>query len=134
MAELSDDDLQRLRRQLDERESALHSEVQFVESEEDASTGGDTYPSTTPRDRGEEGEERLRSGVRHVERQRDRQELREIEDARERMAKGEYGACIDCGIDIPLARLEAQPTAQRCLPCQEAYERSHPVELRLPTP
>ena len=53
------------------------------------------------------------------------QEFRDIEAAIARMEAGKYEICRDCGEDIPLARLTAQPTAQRCEPCQEEYERTH---------
>jgi DnaK suppressor protein len=57
---------------------------------------------------------------------RDVDELRDIDDALARMDDGTYGVCIACGEDIPLARLQATPTAKRCLRDQEIYERSHP--------
>jgi DnaK suppressor protein len=53
---------------------------------------------------------------------RDLSELTAVEQALARLAKGEYGECIDCGIDIPLARLAAYPAAKRCVSCQEAAE------------
>lgn len=31
--------------------------------------------------------------------------------------------CIDCGIDIPEIRQKAIPGVQRCVDCQEDYER-----------
>src|SRR6478752_10437661 len=34
-------------------------------------------------------------------------ELRDIEAARGRLAKGLYGTCVDCGLAIPYARLQA---------------------------
>ncbi|WP_343661962.1 TraR/DksA family transcriptional regulator, partial [Ralstonia sp.] len=43
--------------------------------------------------------------------------------ARERMEQHSYGICVDCGEAIPFLRLQAQPTAMRCLPCQTARER-----------
>lgn len=57
--------------------------------------------------------------------QRDIQELRDIETAEARIADGSYGSCIDCGLDIEYARLAVAPTATRCLPCQERYERTY---------
>lgn len=33
------------------------------------------------------------------------------------------GYCVDCGGAIPLARLLAMPTAQRCVACQRAQDR-----------
>jgi RNA polymerase-binding protein DksA len=48
--------------------------------------------------------------------------LAEVETALARLAEGTYGECIDCGIDIPYARLVAYPAAKRCVTCQEAAE------------
>ena len=36
--------------------------------------------------------------------------------------EGCYGICLDCGEEIPPARLAAKLTARRCLACQEDYE------------
>jgi RNA polymerase-binding transcription factor DksA len=52
-------------------------------------------------------------------------ELRDIDAALIRMRTGAYGECIDCGDEVALERLRAWPTAKRCHPCQERYERSH---------
>ena len=52
-------------------------------------------------------------------------EVRDIEAAIRRLNVGAYGVCIDCDDDVDLARLRAFPTAKRCLPCQENYERNH---------
>ena len=56
---------------------------------------------------------------------RDVRELRDLEAARSRIARDEYGVCIDCGPEIAVQRLLAQPTATRCLTCQAFYERTH---------
>ncbi len=53
---------------------------------------------------------------------RESRELQEIEAALARIGDGSYGTCSDCGGDISLARLEANPAARRCLPCQEKHE------------
>lgn len=58
--------------------------------------------------------------------ERDVKELREFEAARSRLASDEYGVCIDCGQDIGFERLIVQPSAARCLFCQEMFERMHP--------
>jgi RNA polymerase-binding transcription factor DksA len=52
-------------------------------------------------------------------------EIRDIEAAMRRLHVGAYGVCIECDDEIELARLRAFPTAKRCLPCQENYERNH---------
>lgn len=49
-------------------------------------------------------------------------QLRDIDAAFSRIKKGEYGVCVDCGADLPLARLQAYPTAKRCLECQGRHE------------
>ena len=49
---------------------------------------------------------------------RESQELQDIEAALARIGDGSYGVCIDCGGGIGRARLKADPTAKRCLPCE----------------
>jgi len=53
------------------------------------------------------------------------QEIRDIDAALLRIANKTYGTCIDCEQPISLPRLQAYPTAKRCLRCQEVYERTH---------
>ena len=51
-------------------------------------------------------------------------ELAAIDQALKRIQSGQYGLCIDCGVDIPTARLHASPTALRCVDCQEKAEQA----------
>jgi DnaK suppressor protein len=51
-------------------------------------------------------------------------EIRDIEAALLRIGRDEFGICIDCEQPIPLARLEANPTAERCIACQTDFERA----------
>lgn len=44
-------------------------------------------------------------------------ELEKIDAALERMEKGTYGVCSNCGKEIPLERLQAYPQADTCLDC-----------------
>ena len=53
---------------------------------------------------------------------RDLAVLAEIEGALGRLADGTYGECVDCGTDIPYARLAAYPAAIRCVACQSRLE------------
>lgn len=46
-----------------------------------------------------------------------RAEAAEVRAALGRIASGTYGTCANCGTVIPRARLEAQPTATRCIAC-----------------
>jgi RNA polymerase-binding protein DksA len=58
---------------------------------------------------------------------RDADELHRIDDAMQRLLDGRYGQCEDCDVKIPMARLLAEPTATRCIQCQERYEQTHAV-------
>ncbi len=51
------------------------------------------------------------------------QDVRDIIGARQRIAAGNYGECIDCGADIAYERLLAYPTAKRCIDCQREHEK-----------
>ena len=53
---------------------------------------------------------------------RDAGELRDVEAALLRLRDGTYGECVDCGTNIPFARLQANPSASRCIACQERVE------------
>lgn len=55
---------------------------------------------------------------------RDAGELREVETAFVRIEDGTYGECVECGAHIPYARLHANPSAARCIACQERLEAS----------
>jgi len=55
---------------------------------------------------------------------RDLDEFRALEAASERMQKGAYGVCADCGSDIGFERLKASPTAVRCIDCQTRHEKT----------
>ncbi len=49
-------------------------------------------------------------------------ERREVDAAIERRSAGAYGICVDCGVSIPSARLQARPTATRCVVCAARVE------------
>lgn len=54
--------------------------------------------------------------------ERDRRLIGEIHEALTRVREGEYGVCQECGEDIGLARLRAQPTAALCVHCKALFE------------
>lgn len=55
-------------------------------------------------------------------------EVRAIEATLKLLAAGDYGVCVDCGADIPLERLQACPTAARCISCQSIHELTYAHE------
>jgi RNA polymerase-binding transcription factor DksA len=50
------------------------------------------------------------------------EEERRVNEARAALAAGRYGICVDCGKEIPAARLEAIPETVRCVEDQRIYE------------
>ena len=74
-------------------------------------------------DAGDESVADLLSDVAQAEVARDIAEVRDINAAQARIANGSYSVCIDCGAVIGYKRLQAYPTAKRCLHCQEQREK-----------
>ena len=62
---------------------------------------------------------------------REKNLLKKIELALNKIDSGEYGVCEGCGEDIAIPRLEARPVAQFCIDCkteQEQNERRYSEE------
>jgi len=55
-------------------------------------------------------------------RDRERKLLKKIEQALDKIDKGDYGYCEDCGAEIGIRRLEARPTAVKCIDCKTFEE------------
>jgi len=55
-------------------------------------------------------------------RDRERKLIRKIEQVMDRIANHDYGYCEDCGAEIGLRRLEARPTATKCIDCKTFEE------------
>jgi RNA polymerase-binding transcription factor DksA len=47
-----------------------------------------------------------------------------LAEALQRLQRGKYGTCEECGEAIEPARLRATPEATTCIPCQDRLERS----------
>lgn len=61
-------------------------------------------------------------------RDRERKLLKKIDEALHRIKTGDYGYCEACGVEIGLRRLEARPTATKCIDCKtldEIREKQH---------
>jgi RNA polymerase-binding protein DksA len=84
-------------------------------------------------DAGDESVANLFADLDAAEIDRDVREVPEIEAALGRMTQGNYGLCLDCGIEIPAQRLLAEPAAARCILCAERFEqrRAHAHISRL---
>jgi len=54
---------------------------------------------------------------------REREKLKNIDEALLRIEEGEYGICEECGCEIPLGRLKVMPFAHYCVRCKEDIEK-----------
>jgi|SRR3989338_774463 len=55
-------------------------------------------------------------------RDRERRLIKKIEQSLDLINAGEYGFCEDCGAEIGIRRLEARPTAVKCIDCKTFQE------------
>jgi DnaK suppressor protein len=49
--------------------------------------------------------------------------LNKIEKSLEKIERGDYGECENCGEEIGVGRLEARPVAEFCIDCKDEQER-----------
>ena len=56
-------------------------------------------------------------------------QLRQVEEALDRLELGEYGRCLACEAPIAPKRLQAVPWAKYCLTCQEKFSAPLTPEL-----
>jgi len=75
------------------------------------------------RDLGDHVEHHTRREMGFLTRQRLLARLQRVQAALERIARGVYGVCIECGELIAPKRLRAIPEAETCVACQERMER-----------
>ena len=54
---------------------------------------------------------------------REKQKLKQIDDALDRIEEKTYGFCEECGVKIPRPRLKVLPFAKYYVECKEAIER-----------
>jgi DnaK suppressor protein len=118
--ELSDSQLGLLASKLRDQQSELRVEVREERAESDSER--DRRGSREVQDRGDEAntdqwrETNAAMIVRHVD------EISGIQAALSRMESGTYGLCVHCGEQIGFQRLQAYPSANRCLSCQSKVE------------
>lgn len=122
MANLTHDQIQRVRETLEQRAAQLRQELADHSEMHDRTDAGPGVADTK-----DLANSRAVDEVGAAEVERDRDELRQIEAAFQRLAQGHYGECADCGAVIEAGRLQAQPAATRCMACQQQREHTpHP--------
>ena len=128
---LTPEQLAKLRTMIDDRYETLSAEIHQDAARSRDETQGELAGPVT--DSGDKATADLISDLSSAELDRDLGELRQLEAAREKLAGGSYGICVDCGNEIDFERLFVQPAALRCLDCQRVHERTytHPPEPKL---
>jgi RNA polymerase-binding transcription factor DksA len=121
---LTADDLRHCHELLVQRRVALRAAlIETLQSAEAASAGARAIEVHDSKD---DAFADLLKGLRDTEAMQVRDELSAIQSALRRIAEGNYGTCSDCDREIGRQRLLVQPSAQRCLPCQERAESRPP--------
>ena len=104
--------LRQRQRQLDDRLAAHHGGLSRVEhAREVLLQDGDDAPQR-------EGEREVDMALSDLE----TQQVGAVSQALLRLQEGRYGACADCGAQIPFDRLQAEPWALRCVACEAQRE------------
>jgi len=62
-------------------------------------------------------------------RDRERKLVRKIDESLHAIELGDYGFCEACGAEIGIRRLEARPTATKCIDCKTLDERREKQNL-----
>jgi DnaK suppressor protein len=120
---LSAEELSRFREQLGDRERQLLDELRSG-TERAESESFARVASEVP-DPGDASVADAATDELSAERQRDYEELGEVQDALTRIEEGSYGICLRCGEPIEPQRLLAVPTAKYDLRHQEEIERQN---------
>jgi RNA polymerase-binding protein DksA len=120
---LTPEQTQELHATVERRRAALRTEIDH-DLDKVRSDRLEDLAGASP-DAGDESVASLISDLDQADTSRDLSELRGLDVARERIADGSYGTCIECGGDIGFERLRANPAAERCIRCQTQYERTH---------
>ena len=120
---LTEQQAKELSRMVEARRHALLAELR----EDAARTREQSYSEHAgpAPDSGDESVATLIADLEQADVTRDLDEFRALEAARDRLAQGAYGVCIDCGNDIGFERLKASPSAVRCIRCQERHEKTY---------
>jgi DnaK suppressor protein len=116
---LTREELEQFETMLLERRRLLLNDFQALEAEE-AQAGGSESPLSTHL--ADVGSDRASSDVNLGCQASTSSEIRDIDEALERIRDGTFGLCETCDQGIAKARLEAIPYARLCLPCKTEEE------------
>jgi DnaK suppressor protein len=97
-----------LRKKMENRRTELHDRLERIKKD-----------LAKPRDKDweEQAQERENDDVLNQLKVDIDNELRDINKALDRMKNHQYGICVSCAADIPMARLEIKPEVGLCVKC-----------------
>jgi RNA polymerase-binding transcription factor len=127
MPQLTKDELQKIEKKLRGRQGVLLDEVHAEIAQRD----DQNLVGLLGQDPGDSGDLSMADALADLNiAQVDRQirELRDIEAAFGRIRAGNFGSCTDCGDYIGFERLWANPSARRCMICQQRTEQAFAPE------
>ena len=118
--DLSDSQMALLEGQLREQQEGLRAEVQEERAKSDNER--DRRSAREVQDRGDEAntDQWREANAAMIDHHVD--EISGIQAALSRVQSGTYGLCVDCGEAIGFQRLQAYPSANRCVQCQSKAE------------
>ena len=118
--ELSESQLALLENKLREQQADLRAEVREERAESDNER--DRRSAREVQDRGDKAntDQWREANAAMIDHHVD--EISGIQAALSRVDSGTYGLCVDCGESIGFQRLQAYPSANRCLECQSKAE------------
>jgi len=116
-----------LKKQLDERKSAIVEQLGNVGHQEKSEPGAEINFNADFPDYGDSVEDNAVEVVDYaknlsVERELEK-ELRDIEKSIQKMEDGTYGTCSHCGEQIGIERLKIRPESGSCVSCKNAITR-----------
>lgn len=120
MAGLSQQEIARFQNLLGQRREALIDEIHTAL----VKSGDESFIELAGRvhDAAEESVAELLMAMNITSSKRETGELADVEAALTRIRNGVFGVCIDCGGSVGHDRLNAYPTAKRCIDCQSRRE------------
>jgi RNA polymerase-binding protein DksA len=122
MANINDQELKQLHDNLLNYRKVLQDEIREELLKE--GSAGATSLAGKVHDKQEESLSEMLTEINLAMMSQHQHELKNLERALKRMDDGDYGYCIDCDEPIALARLQAYPTAVRCISCQAEHEQA----------
>jgi RNA polymerase-binding protein DksA len=112
--------LQQFEHTITERREQLRQDVLEHLQEADDNNVAELYGRV--HDSGEESIADLLSDMNFINIEQEAREVAALEAALQRIHSGTYGRCVDCGDEIEMERLKANPAADRCFDCQNRKE------------